>query len=96
MDRVYELWTLVETQSTKDRCPWKAMELTGAWPVAATELKGTGHGGETGSGNPFRASPEGVQRRGGRATRWLGGGRGARWVCASVRETKRGEPVRGL
>jgi hypothetical protein len=49
----------VETQSNMDRCPWKATELTGAQPVAALELKGAGHGGQTRSGNPFRVSPEG-------------------------------------
>jgi hypothetical protein len=59
MDRVYELWIVVETQSNMDRCPWKATELTGAQPVAALELKGAGHGGQTRSGNPFRVSPEG-------------------------------------
>jgi hypothetical protein len=32
--------------------------------------------GETGSGNPFRASSEGERRRGGQATRRHGGGRG--------------------
>jgi hypothetical protein len=50
MNRVYELWTTVETQSTMDRCPWKATELTGAWHVAAPELKGVGQGGRRGWG----------------------------------------------
>jgi hypothetical protein len=27
MERVYELWTTVETRSTMNRCPWKATEL---------------------------------------------------------------------
>jgi hypothetical protein len=73
-----------------------SMEGHRARPVGAPELKGTGQGGETGSGNPFRASTEGEQRRGGRATWRHGGGRGARWGRALVQETRRGEPVRGL
>jgi hypothetical protein len=96
MDRVYELWTTVETQSTMDRCLWKVTELTRARLVAAPELKGVGQGGETGLGNPFQASSEGERQRGGRATRRRSGGRGSRWGRVLVRETRRGELVRGL
>jgi hypothetical protein len=45
-------------------------ELAGAWPPATPVLKGASQGaedGETGSGNPLRASPEGGRGRGGRA-----------------------------
>jgi hypothetical protein len=45
-------------------------ELTGAWPLAAPLLQGTGQAaedGETGSGNPLWASPEGGRWRGGQA-----------------------------
>jgi hypothetical protein len=54
-----------QPRSTVDQCPWKATELIGAQPVAALELKGACQGGKTGSGNPFRASPEGERWRGG-------------------------------
>jgi hypothetical protein len=50
MYRVYELGTVVETQSTMDRCPWKATELIGARPVATPKLKGAGQGGRRGRG----------------------------------------------
>jgi hypothetical protein len=33
-----------------DRCPWKAIELAGAQPVAAPQLKGAGQGGRQGRG----------------------------------------------
>jgi hypothetical protein len=55
-------------ESVDDPClgpPWtihgRRPELVGAWPTAALVLKGTSQGaedGETGSGNPLRASPE--------------------------------------
>jgi hypothetical protein len=69
MDRVYELWTAVETQSTMYRCPMKATELTGARPVAAPELKGAGQGRRRGrgihSGLHWRVSGgEAVERQG--------------------------------
>jgi hypothetical protein len=46
-------------------------ELTGAWPLAASVLKGASQGaedGKTGLGNLLRASSEGGRWRGGRAT----------------------------
>jgi hypothetical protein len=64
--------------------------------VATLELKGACQGGKTGSGNPFRASLEGERRRGSRVTRRHGGGRGAQWGRAPMREMRRGEPVSGL
>jgi hypothetical protein len=63
-------------------------ELTGARPSTAPVLKGASQGtedGETGLGNPFRASPEGERWRGGQAMR-----------RAPVLERRRGELVRGL
>jgi hypothetical protein len=43
-------------------------ELAGPWPPAAPVLKSASQGaedGETGSGNPLRASPEGDRQQGG-------------------------------
>jgi hypothetical protein len=69
----------VETQSTMDRCPWKAAELTEARPVATPELKGADQGGRRGQGIRSRLH----QRvSGGEATGQQGGVvvvRGARW-----------------
>jgi hypothetical protein len=54
-------------------------KLTGARPSAAPVLKCASQraeDGETGLGNPFRASPEGERRRGGMTMRRRGGGHG--------------------
>jgi hypothetical protein len=70
-------------------------ELVGAQPLAAPVSKGVGQGAkeeEWDAGNSFRASPEGGRRRGGRASRRHGGGRGAGGsvgVCFGVEEEER-------
>jgi hypothetical protein len=71
-------------------------ELVEARPPTAPVSNGTGQGVEEeewDAGNSFRASPEGGRQRGGRALRRRGGGRGggARWGCAPVLESRRGE-----
>jgi hypothetical protein len=57
-------------------------ELTGAWPPAAPVPKGASQGaedGETGSGNPLGASPEGGRHRGGRVMEGNGQRRSVCW-----------------
>jgi hypothetical protein len=68
-----------------------SMEGHRARPVGAPELKGTGQGGETGSGNLLRASTEGEQRRGGRATWWWSGSSVGARSSAGDEERRAGE-----
>jgi hypothetical protein len=72
-------------------------ELAGAWPLATPVLKGASQGaedGETGLGNPLRASPKGGRQRGGRATEGMTAAVGVP-VRGSLELRERGRRERG-